>query len=1085
MTNSNPPTDDERDSGTNSPGDSIYDPVIKVEPFEDSEIIELVKFSNPNIVVGEPVSVTPILDESNCGEETMVSINGIPGKTHTLQFTEPGSKRVHVAAFTLQDGQQKTRDQRSITIDVDEREPTQSCQSFQPIIQTRQIPRHGLTVEFTIDNADEFDAEDVVYLWDIDGRQEVVTKTPTLRHNFNEELAANHPFTTWDVDVQVQAETGVGSELGRRTVGGWNRDYLNRQRGVVELKTVGQPEVVRDGDTFTFAYELHNPAGVSVDIDTRQLEYLTTNDDEPPSGYLSIRAVEPSPLREPEAVSFSIPASSSVSRQFDVPVEDVPSDMFGIGLHFFGDGEPDSPGMHRSAEEWTEMEAFGNVYAERRYNHPLAIPIEDAELDDMLDNVDARRRNGFDRPPVPVTIPELIGNEPESLGGGVRREYALNADKHQILERLPDVTPQAETLETDEDGNIETMGDGGVGDEIPESDEAVEGDLCLPYQDPPEEGLACQLTDEFEKVYIPGRILNARKGDVILSPGSGSAIAELLMKVDPMEIYSHSGIMTEDHLELRHSTASTNWLKNQKAGAFLGKEGTEGIDPLALKYAWPGTITQSIEEAYEGSSFEGPDGNDYEICAFQSDISNSRTAGHVWPEVVKPDPRIEYEISGLRDLLNQVADKASAIDGHYRFYAYTDAEDAFDVATTGEWFRKDAWWDQTRGTVCSSLIWGAVQQLEDPVDLEMDESPLTGRDLESSDEGAVVQEDTADGLYYYYADERETAAQWLYDHYYGIAEEQSGFWGKVFTDAPDDLANQITNTFASDWSGENDEGKHSKDSDKWKNPGGGHAVSPDTIRNYWDAPSEEDGETQGLYGHSERLVYRPGRVEERRVHRWKRVEPEDATLKVTVVYDGDHVDHATVEVGGESPITDGSGEVELELSPGSYTVHAQRMKDGWHLSKKKHVQLDPGETEECTITLEEPDEMYRLISVSGSMKLLDDDWFNNPTQKEPLVPKLAQIGPHWQTKTLTWSQTVDGEVEGKITMDLEWQSDADVDIEVKMELFQNGDKELDTSESGTVPKDGSYWFTDELKSGGADNPHAWFNGTVENEISPT
>ncbi len=1081
------------DSSSTLPTDepSIFDPATEIEYLDESRVIKLVKLSTPNVTVGTPVSVTVVLDPEEIGEDTVPSINGVPGSTHTLQFSEPGEKRIHVAAFTLHEGQQKTIDHRSITVDVDDQAVADTGEAFQPIIETQQVPGEGLSVEFSVSNADDYPEDDGVYVWDINDEQQVVTETPRLQHDFSESLEADSPFTTDTVSVQVQSDSVTGANLGKRSVGNWNQDHLNQLQGVIELTMVGTPEVVREGDNFVLSYELENPGSVEVDIESRQLEYLTVNDDESSPAFLMIAWPEPSPLREPEPVSFSIPAGDSVTREFEVPVSDAPPDMFGIGLHFYGTATVSNTASYGPSIRVSELEVFGNVYAERRYNHPLAIPIEDPDLLDMLDNVDAVLPDGLLN--TPVSIPDLIGDTsvlPDGCPppGKPRVRKSLDAvDKHAVLEKLPKVSSHREDQVVD--STRKPVSDGGIAAEIPDSENASEGDMCLPFQDPPEEGMACQLTDEFEKVYIPGRILNARKGDVILSPGSGSAIAELLKQVDPMEIYSHSGIMTEDHLEIRHSTASSKWLGNQTAGSFLGNEGTEGLDPIALKYAWPGTITQSVEDAYEGGSMEGPDGENYEVSGFTSEISSTQATGNVWPEVVKPDPRREYEISNLRDTLNEVADKALGIDGHYRFYAYTDAAEAFTLATTDDWmdepYDKDAWWDETYGTVCSSLIWGAVRQLEDPPNLEMEDQPLTSADLESDDDGATVVDDTEDGLYYYYADERKNAAQWLYDHFYGIAEEESGFLGKVLTDAPDDVANQITNTFASDWSGVNDAGDHSKDSDKWQSPGGGNAVSPDTIRNYWDAPSIEDGELQGLYGHHERLVYRPGRIEERRVHRWKRVEPEDATLDVTVTYDGDTVDYATVDVGGETTQTDQSGEASVERDPGEYYVHAQKMVDGWHLSKKKVVNLDPGAAESVTLDLERPDEMFRLIGASGTMKLLDDDWGNNPTQKKPLTPKLVQMGPQRDEKSLHWSQTVDGEVTGKIHMDLEWQPNADVSIDIEMELYQNGNEELDYSLSGTIPRDGWYEFWGELKSGGIDNPHAWFDGTVENDPSPT
>lgn len=1023
---------------------------MKIQPTKESELIDFVKFNTSNAIVGEPVSVAPVLNHARCGTDTMVSINGVPGVRQTLQFANAGTKKIHIVAFTMEGGRLRTIDQETIEIEIGEAgDSTASCRGFRPIVQGRQVPEAGLTIEFQVENADALEAEDAVYQWEIDGDQQVVTRSPKLRWNFEDNLAADSPYTTFEVSVRATSKTGETSAPGRRTVSGWNRDYMNRQRGIVELKTEGIPEVVRDGDEYSVSYKLSNPGKTTVEIDTRQLEFLLTTES------------SPTPLREPARIKFSIPPSGSVSRTFSIPVDEVPNEMFGIALHFFGEAEPD-------------FEAFGNIYAEVRHNHPLAVPVADPDLIDIIDNVDARLPGGLENQP--VRIPDLIGNGIDRADGCSPAVVLTGTtpDKSTVMNALPGLSEFSSEEREGDPAMIPMSG------HIPVSDDAVEGDPCFQFQDPPEEGLACQLTDEYEEVYIPGRLLNARKGDVILSPGSGSAIAELLMKVDPMEIYSHSGIMTSDYLQVRHSTASTNWLEKQKAGEFLGNEGTEGLSPTALKYAWPGTVTQTIDQAFEGSDFTGPDGNHYEITGFSNEISNNSTVGAIWPEVVKPDPRIEYEMPELRPLLNKVADAAAEIEGHYRFYAYTDASIFFERASIGGWLEKDTWWDQTRPTVCSSLIWGAIKSLEDPPPLEQDEPPLTARDLEQDDVGAMVQPNTPDGLYFYTEEERKTAAQWLYNHFYNLAEEQAGSAGKIFTDAPDDLANQVTNAFAFDWTGENDEGTHAKDSDEWKNPGSGNAVSPDTIRDYWDEPSIDEGRIEGLYGHFEKLVYRPGRIETRRVRRWKRVEPEKATLQVEVLYDGDRLAHATVEVAGQTKITDENGEATVSMSGGSYTVHAHKNQDGWYLSKKKEVQLDSGGTNTVTVSLDEPPEMYRLIGVSGTMELLDDDWFNNPRDKNPLIPSLARVGPHSKENTLNWKQTVDGEVTGKLRINFEWQPDGSIMADIWIGLFQDGDKELDESGSIVIGKDETRSFSGELKSGGVDNPHAWFNGTIKN-----
>ena len=171
--------------------------------------------------------------------------------------------------------------------------------------------------------------------------------------------------------------------------------------------------------------------------------------------------------------------------------------------------------------------------------------------------------------------------------------------------------------------------------------------------------------------------------------------------------------------------------------------------------------------------------------------------------------------------------------------------------------------------MCSGFIWAATQAVRDPmIHLEGPEKFTRTVDLESTDTGfavgAEVDSQTLDGLYFYSEAERRNAAFALYKDYYDIANAKT-FW-RFGNDAPDDLASQICNTFASDWSGENADGDHAKDSDNWQNPGVGEAVSPANIL-LWDAPRMEGDSLHGLYGYQEKLVYRPARLEWRQVSR--------------------------------------------------------------------------------------------------------------------------------------------------------------------------------------------------------------------------
>jgi hypothetical protein len=209
------------------------------------------------------------------------------------------------------------------------------------------------------------------------------------------------------------------------------------------------------------------------------------------------------------------------------------------------------------------------------------------------------------------------------------------------------------------------------------------------------DGMVCQLTSEVQWRYVPGRVLNAKKGDCLLDPGGPGLVGQLLRQVTPAQFYSHCGIMTKNHIELTHSTGSDDWLKDHVAGSFLGNKGTDGFNPTALKYLWPGTVTQTIDNAYYGEWIPSPDTGPYRISdfSFAPDLSDSSTI--IYPVVVKPNPF--DETAAVRGKLHAIADAALAIKGHYRFYCYTKPEIALG---TGGVAGPDSGWAQ--GTVATT-----------------------------------------------------------------------------------------------------------------------------------------------------------------------------------------------------------------------------------------------------------------------------------------------------------------------------------------------------------------------------------------------
>jgi hypothetical protein len=120
------------------------------------------------------------------------------------------------------------------------------------------------------------------------------------------------------------------------------------------------------------------------------------------------------------------------------------------------------------------------------------------------------------------------------------------------------------------------------------------------------------------------------------------------------------------------------------------------------------------------------------------------------PLVVKPDPLKECDEDWIRANLHRVADAAKAIDGHYRFFAYTDARSVLQPAeiTSLQNARGVGFGNSAHGLLKSHL--GAAQSLSDPLVRLEGKGPFTqDSDIESCDVGGDVDFRTRGGIYLY------------------------------------------------------------------------------------------------------------------------------------------------------------------------------------------------------------------------------------------------------------------------------------------------------------------------------------------------
>jgi hypothetical protein len=491
---------------------------------------------------------------------------------------------------------------------------------------------------------------------------------------------------------------------------------------------------------------------------------------------------------------------------------------------------------------------------------------------------------------------------------------------------------------------------------------------------------------KFREHVLPYRLKSARRGHLLLSPGGPSGlIGAMLGALAPAQDYSHMGIVIEDNgfdgTVVRHCTTSEEWLNSKLFTTGTVFDHTplsidipqHGFRSDAVKFLWPGTVTQTVEIAFKASKsslyrrevFQTTDSGDYvmeddEIGEPQKVITNrfatvdapngpddnrstgkrflihalsfdaafvgeTKTTPAHMAEALIVHPCITRETQAVRDALARIADATLALRGHYRFFSYSQARvsELEDEPPTLEQASAPACVDgqmvttpvtATRGMVCSTFIWQAVQlaNRQGLPRIVLDGRPARtepGHDIADLCEqltalyhgrqrvrGATLDPaDPQDGLYFYGEESRHAAAVALQaklvakvmDHLSGFIDDVAGpplIGGLIgggagviisqliganpvllaillgvstaYIDTQVEIlretAKHLSNQMGATF--QSDNSAQDNESDDWqRNPGTGNTVSPDDTLNHWAAPYHESAtEVVGLYGSSQR-----------------------------------------------------------------------------------------------------------------------------------------------------------------------------------------------------------------------------------------
>ncbi|MCC6287935.1 MAG: hypothetical protein IT249_08620 [Chitinophagaceae bacterium] len=328
---------------------------------------------------------------------------------------------------------------------------------------------------------------------------------------------------------------------------------------------------------------------------------------------------------------------------------------------------------------------------------------------------------------------------------------------------------------------------------------------------------------------IPWRLSNSWKGYLIMSPGGkGGKVGELLYQID--QYYSHMGIVTKElpvglgAYEIRHPTGMEDRMRDfphrngddlipnaplhyhgQKNPLTNPTENvpTDGFQEQAVRYGWPGTITQTVGDLIGKSSFKDiVSGQEYDIheLTLDSKFVNVKKHGHspdgenVIVDAICVRPPNGMESPQVLNALHRITEEAKNLNCHYRFFCYTKGDIGMDRNFDGALMteensstkdptcqNKNISVSKTAAAVCSSFIWTCTQLAnQKATGTSMPQIILDGRPKYKYDTSLVGSEFfkreisncqipppnehiPIDGLYFYSEPLRKKLAEWFYN----------------------------------------------------------------------------------------------------------------------------------------------------------------------------------------------------------------------------------------------------------------------------------------------------------------------------------
>ena len=1012
-------------------------------------------------------------------ETTPIAINGVPGSKQYVAWQHPGIKAVTVIARSASGRSEKQSSQVTITALPDgatalpwlrarwsvEHPARATLHVMRPAYKGSSDGRHAeTTTEVTGSGARRTSVTAVsgstagatvshlgrvaqvsagaalgvavgpTHAWTFSDGTTAATMQDSVSHDFGQSLHPDRPYTVVHVGLTLR-DPGSAPITIQRSVAVWNPYHLMKRRGVLQPAVdVTQPSARLRKGSWHAGLTVHNPESWAMHLTHQRVELVRARPNAAPAhgagkaatGHAT-RAVharsevstmpeaEPAATLPPvldldwlaaEKVDIALTPQGDTAIDIAVPTGKVPTDVVALRLHLWGKGRSDLS---------VRVVAVFDI-PEHVLLHAAATPAG------LASTLQAAVSSGATASRTAVSAAELsqlaatgviAASHVADLGGSTQPHVL---DSHQT-------TPNA-----------------------------VAGEVCTPdnLPDVVPDGLYCMPTAETAWVQMPPRFMNASRGDIILSPGDGSIIAQTLAAVDPTQPYSHSGMMTRNLDEITHSTASIDRMTDADSG-FVD---SGGFRADILKYLWPGAITQTVKDAVDGEKLVDPEtGKPYTVGGFGSlQYMDQWTGTTSVAMVVKPDPL--EETPAIRAQLHTAADNALSHVGkaHYRFFCYTDPTLHTPAPDEARWAAGSI------PTVCSSLVWRSLTE----AGLTL-EGGLEAADIE---QGAQIAPGTPDGLYVYTAEERLNAGEALFGQLEHIALMAAGQLGAAITDIQEDIGNQVLNAFATDWCDGD-----AAESDAWRNTTDANAVSPQNLM-FYDAPH---------YGYAEPLIYRDERWELVTTYRWKHVT-QHGSLKGHVRINGHAVSGADVKVTDALVThTDTHGAFHIDAVPeGDVIVTAQKVVDGVLWSAQARVTVAAHASVSVDIDLQAPPHTYRRMIINGSIRTTDYEFAaaGYPTNGEDFNG-ICDLDPQDATHDRRiFTCVADDDTLGYLILTFDLQTDDSIVVSTTLRCYNSDKPDTDDYDEATLDPH-------TLAAGATVNGYIYVDGTNRSSASFT